>query len=62
VSSDFLELRNLAIVAKLIIRSAMSRRESRGLHYNIDYPTTSPIARDTILVPTNFAGQDVRLD
>ena len=62
VSSDFLELRNLAIVAKLIIRSAMSRRESRGLHYNIDYPTTSPIARDTILVPTNFAAQDVRLD
>jgi L-aspartate oxidase len=61
VSSDFLELRNLAIVAKLIIRSALARRESRGLHYNIDYPTTSPIARDTILVPTNFAGQDVRL-
>ncbi len=61
VSSDFLELRNLAIVAELIIRSALSRRESRGLHYNIDYPTTGSIARDTILVPTNFAGQDVKL-
>ncbi len=61
VSSDFLELRNLSIVAELIIRSALSRRESRGLHYNIDYPNTSPIARDTILVPTNFAGQDIRL-
>jgi L-aspartate oxidase len=61
VSSDFLELRNLAIVAELIIRSALSRRESRGLHYNIDYPNTGPIARDTILVPTNFAGQDIRL-
>jgi L-aspartate oxidase len=61
VSSDFLELRNLAIVAELIIHSALSRRESRGLHYNIDYPNTGAIARDTILVPTNFAGQEIRL-
>ncbi len=61
VSSDFLELRNLAIVAELIIRSALSRRESRGLHYNIDYPESSAIARDTVLVPTRFAGQSVRL-
>jgi L-aspartate oxidase len=61
VSSDFLELRNLAIVAELIIRSALSRRESRGLHYNIDYPEPGAIARDTILVPTNFAGQDIKL-
>ena len=61
VNSDFLELRNLAIVAELIIRSALSRRESRGLHYNIDYPNTGAIARDTILVPTNFAGQEIRL-
>lgn len=61
ISSDFLELRNLAIVAELIIHSALSRRESRGLHYNIDYPNTGAIARDTILVPTNFAGQEIRL-
>jgi L-aspartate oxidase len=61
VSSDFLELRNLSIVAELIIRSALDRRESRGLHYNIDYPDQGPIARDTVLVPTRFAGQPVRL-
>ena len=61
VSSDFLELRNLSIVADLIIRSAIARRESRGLHYNIDYPELSTIARDTILVPTRFAGQAIRL-
>lgn len=59
VTRDLLELRNLATVSELIIRCAMQRKESRGLHYTLDYPDLSPIARDTIMVPINYAGQDV---
>lgn len=49
VSSDLLELRNLVDTADLIVRSAMLRHESRGLHYSRDYPALLSQARDTVL-------------
>ncbi|MBN1269643.1 MAG: L-aspartate oxidase [Kiritimatiellae bacterium] len=50
VTPDVLELRNIAAVAELIIRSARQRKESRGLHYTLDYPRLNPVAEDTRIV------------
>ncbi len=54
ISGDLLELRNLATVAELIIRSALLRKESRGLHYTLDYPEPAAEARDTLLTPPRW--------
>ena len=51
VTTDLIELRNLLQAAELIVKSALKRHESRGLHFTLDYPETDPIARDTVLVP-----------
>ncbi|MBC7944980.1 MAG: L-aspartate oxidase [Burkholderiales bacterium] len=49
VSSDLLELRNLVQSAELIVRSALLRKESRGLHYSRDHPESAPIASNSVL-------------
>ncbi|MEO9601476.1 L-aspartate oxidase [Parasphingorhabdus sp.] len=51
VTQDLIELRNLIEVADLIVKSALARKESRGLHYITDYPDLLPGAADTVLVP-----------
>ncbi len=51
VTNDLIELRNLTLVADLIIRSAQLRHESRGLHYTLDYLDKNPIAQNTVLIP-----------
>ena len=51
VTNDLLELRNLVEVAHLIVRSALSRHESRGLHFSRDYPDTLPKALPSVLTP-----------
>jgi L-aspartate oxidase len=54
VTNDLLELRNLATVADLIVRSAKQRLESRGLHYTLDHPETLATAQPTVLAPNSI--------
>ena len=53
ITSDLLELRNLALIAELIVKCAMQRKENRGLHFSLDYPPAKPNSQgeDTVLSP-----------
>jgi len=51
ITTDLIELRNLIVIATLIVKSALHRKESRGLHYTLDFPETRARPVDTILVP-----------
>ncbi len=54
ISNDLIELRNLLQVAELIVRSAMERKESRGLHYSKDHPNAEAEPIPTVLEPANY--------
>ena len=59
ITDDLIELRNLLHVADLIVRSALQRRESRGLHFNLDHPGQQALAHDTILFPGSLDNLNV---
>lgn len=61
ITPPLLELRNLTQVAELMVTCARQRKESRGLHYNSDFPDTSQDAVDTVLVPANAWVEDKSL-
>ena len=55
ISKDLLELRNLVVIGELIIRSALARKESRGLHFMLDYPDPLMESSDTVMIPERSA-------
>ena len=55
VTRDLIELRNLAVIAELIIHCALQRHESRGLHYTLDFPGKKETPQDTVLDPAQTA-------
>ncbi|TCB42229.1 L-aspartate oxidase [Acinetobacter terrestris] len=54
VSKNLIELRNLVLVSEMIVRCAMERKESRGLHFTLDYPELADELRKTVLTPPSF--------
>ena len=54
VSKNLIELRNLLMVSEMIVRCALQRKESRGLHFTLDYPEQAPELKRTVLTPPNF--------
>ena len=54
ITRPLLEMRNLARVSSLMVQCAAERQESRGLHYNSDFPNTASVPRDSILIPAHF--------
>ena len=54
ITRPLLEMRNLARIAQLMVQCAAGRKESRGLHYNSDYPDSAAKASDSILIPPHF--------
>lgn len=57
ITKNLIELRNLVLVSEMIVRCALQRHESRGLHYTLDYPEISTEIRDTVLLPPDFVAQ-----
>ena len=59
ITRDLIELRNISLAGELIIESAARRKESRGLHFTVDYPTLNPkLAEDTVLCKRELSSPD----